>query len=252
MAVSPTFPGVYVQEVPSGVRTIVGVGTSIGMFIGTSKKGPINKPIRCLNYTEFKDRFGDDFNAGELTAYVRLFFLNGGTDCYAMRIANGATRAAIDLRNEAGTATLRLTAKDAGVLGNNLRAVVTYSGPQPEVTFNLELFYWEIDSTGKRTKQGIESWKNLSMDPTSPAYAVDFLTQNSPLVDATSLGVAPLAAGFSLSGRGISAVNLGALLATRNKFKLSVDGSPFLDIDLSGVAATAAAFTTEINNTFVA
>jgi len=252
MAVSPTFPGVYIQEVPSGVRTIVGVGTSIGMFIGTSKKGPISKPIRCLNYTEFKDRFGDDFNAGELTAYVRLFFLNGGTDCYAMRIANGATRASIDLRNEAGTATLRLTAKDAGVLGNNLRAVVTYSGPQPEVTFNLELFYWEIDATGKRIKKGIESWKNLSMDPTSPAYAVDFLTQNSPLVDATNLGVAPAASGFSLSGRGISAVNLGALLATRNKFKLSVDGGPFIDIDLSGVAASGAAFTTRINNTFAA
>ena len=34
MAVTPTYPGVYVQEVPSGVRAIAGVSTSIGMFIG--------------------------------------------------------------------------------------------------------------------------------------------------------------------------------------------------------------------------
>jgi len=48
-----SYPGVYVQEVPSGVRTIVGVGTSIGMFIGTAKKGPINRPVRCVSYLDY-------------------------------------------------------------------------------------------------------------------------------------------------------------------------------------------------------
>lgn len=33
MPVQPTFPGVYIEEIPSGVRTIVGVATSIGAFI---------------------------------------------------------------------------------------------------------------------------------------------------------------------------------------------------------------------------
>src|ERR1043165_1162583 len=80
MPVTPpvTYPGVYVQEVPSGVRTIVGVGTSIGMFIGTSKRGPINQPRACLNYAAFRDTFGEDNTAGDLAQYVRLFFLNGG------------------------------------------------------------------------------------------------------------------------------------------------------------------------------
>lgn len=87
MPVSPTYPGVYVQEVPSGVRTIAGVSTSIGMFIGTAKKGPVNSPQRCLNYTSFKNQFGDDSSYGDLAQYVKLFFLNGGTDCYVARIA---------------------------------------------------------------------------------------------------------------------------------------------------------------------
>ena len=60
MAVTPalSYPGVYVQEVPSGVRTIVGVGTSIGIFICASKRGPFT-PQRCLNYAAFSDKFGE-------------------------------------------------------------------------------------------------------------------------------------------------------------------------------------------------
>src|SRR5688572_23142714 len=95
-----SYPGVYVQEVPSGVRTIVGVSTAIGMFIGASAKGPIGLPVRCLNYTAFRDRFGEDLTVGQLAQYVRLFFLNGGADCYVLRIADGAAASSVTLRNE--------------------------------------------------------------------------------------------------------------------------------------------------------
>lgn len=250
MPVTPTYPGVYVQEVPSGVRTIVGVSTSIGMFIGTARKGPMFKPVRCTNYTDFVRAFSDDSTAGQLANYVKLFFLNGGTDCFVMRIASGAGQAAITLQNEAAVPTLTLKAADAGAIGNNLRAVVTYDGAQPEVTFNLELLRFEIDSTGQRVKKDTEVWKNLSMDPASPTYAKDFLNQNSKLVEALDLGVAPAAAGFSLAGRGMTPAALGALLATKNKFQISVDGSRYLDIDLSGVAATPAAIQGVINTKF--
>jgi phage tail sheath protein FI len=246
-----SYPGVYVQEVPSGVRTIVGVGTSIGMFIGTAKKGPINRPVHCTSYLDYARAYGEDPSGGELVRYVKLFFLNGGTDCYVMRIANGAGPATITLQNEAGAATLTLTAKDAGAVGNDLRGFVTYAGAQPEVTFSLELFRWELDSSGQRVKKDIETWSGLSMDPNSPAYAQDFLTQNSKLVNAVDLGVAPSPNGFSLSGRSVTAATLGALLVTNNQFEISVDGSRYIRIDLTGVAATAAAITTEINNEFV-
>ena len=213
MPVTPpvSYPGVYVQEVPSGVRTIVGVGTSIGMFIGTAKKGSMYKPVRCTSYTDFIRAFADDTRAGQLANYVKLFFLNGGTDCYVMRIANGATPATVALKNEEvpGNEVLKLTAKDAGLTGENIRAVVTFSGPQPEVTFNLDLFRWEIDSAGNRAKKEVESWKGLTMDPASPLYAVDFITQNSKLVSASPGAAIPAAVnGFSLSGRAIPSADL--------------------------------------------
>ena len=52
MAVQVTYPGVYVQEVPSGVRTIVGVSTSIGCFVGRAKSGPLATPTRSQNLSD--------------------------------------------------------------------------------------------------------------------------------------------------------------------------------------------------------
>ena len=43
MPVTPTYPGVYIQEIPSGVRTITGVATSITALLGKARRGPINQ-----------------------------------------------------------------------------------------------------------------------------------------------------------------------------------------------------------------
>ena len=44
MPITPTYPGVYIEEVPSGVHTITGVATSITAFIGRAERGPVNEP----------------------------------------------------------------------------------------------------------------------------------------------------------------------------------------------------------------
>src|SRR5258708_4668327 len=131
MPVSPTYPGVYIQEVPSGVRTIVGVGTSIAMFIGTSKKGPINEPVQCTSYLDFTRSFSEDPAGGSLAQYVKLFFLNGGNNCYVMRISHGATPSAGVLRNEGGDPVLQARAKDPGVMGEVIRGNVKNVGARP-------------------------------------------------------------------------------------------------------------------------
>jgi phage tail sheath protein FI len=248
MAATPalSYPGVYIQEVPSGVRTIVGVGTSIGMFIGASTRGPIFEPQRCVNYSAFREKFGEDPLAGQLAQYVRLFFLNGGTDCWVMRIAHNADASSVMLRNEAGTNdALRLTAKDQGLDGENIRAIVTYGGTQPEATFSIDLYTWETQS-GKRVKTRQESWKNLSMDPASSSFAPTFLTQNSKLVDAALPGAqAALIPGVSQSGRPVPRSAVGGTFRTawaalignaptaRNRFRLSLNGSPYIEVNLN-------------------
>ncbi|PYR81153.1 MAG: hypothetical protein DMF87_06380 [Acidobacteria bacterium] len=258
MAVSPTFPGVYVQEVPSGVRTIVGVGTSITVFIGEAKQGPMNRPSLCLSYSDFARSFSEDATVGDLPYYVRLFFLNGGTQCYVVRTANNPAASSVTLRDELNANdVLVLTAKDPGRAGDNVRAVVTYGSPQPESMFNIDLFRWDVQN-GARVKTDLESWKNLSMNPASPVFAATFLTQNSKLVDAAVAAGAPApVAGFSQSGRpvrhdGTDAVFQNAWTALigngggtrRNRFQLSVDGSRFVEINLNQPILNVAALPT--------
>jgi hypothetical protein len=67
----------------------------------------------CLNFTDFARIFGTDTSTGELSHSIRLFFENGGTRCYIMRIANGATAAEVTLQSQAGVGALKLTPKNA-------------------------------------------------------------------------------------------------------------------------------------------
>ena len=57
-----TYPGVYVEEIPSGVRTITGVATSIAAFIGRTAKGPTDgddeSPVVINSFGDFERIFG--------------------------------------------------------------------------------------------------------------------------------------------------------------------------------------------------
>src|SRR5882672_6753223 len=103
MPVQVSYPGVYIQEVPSGVHTITGVSTSIGAFFGRTAKGPINKAVRCLGFADFLREFGGPHPSSDLATSVRQFFDNGGSDCYVVRVAHNAAKANLVLRNIGNT-----------------------------------------------------------------------------------------------------------------------------------------------------
>ncbi len=58
MPVRPTYPGVYIEEIPSGVRTITGVATSITAFVGRAQRGPTNEAITINSFSDFDRIFG--------------------------------------------------------------------------------------------------------------------------------------------------------------------------------------------------
>ena len=175
MPVQTSYPGVYVQEVPSGVRTIAGVSTSVALFVGRTKWGPANVPTSCLNYSEFLRTFTDDTSQSDMARAVRLFFLNGGNQCYITRVAGSGNAAATLLINGGATTTLIITAKYPGVIGNSVKAIITESPvPAASSKFTLEL-YRGVDGV----KTDSQVWTGLSMDPTrSPTnlrYALDIV-----------------------------------------------------------------------------
>ena len=53
-----TYPGVYIEEVPSGVRTIVGVATSTAAFLGYFSRGPLNEAVQLFGFADFEREFG--------------------------------------------------------------------------------------------------------------------------------------------------------------------------------------------------
>jgi len=86
MPVQPTYPGVYIEEIPSGVRTISGVATSIAAFIGRAAMGPVNEPVTINSFGDFERVFGGLWAESTLGYAVRDFYLNGGSQAIIVRL----------------------------------------------------------------------------------------------------------------------------------------------------------------------
>ena len=97
MPVTPTYPGVYVQEIPSGVHTIIGVSTSITAFVGRAARGPVNEPITINNFADFERTFGGLWSDSRLGYAVRDFFTNGGNRAVVVRLFHAAPPVAAPL-----------------------------------------------------------------------------------------------------------------------------------------------------------
>ena len=86
MPVNLTYPGVYVEEISSGVHTIIGVATSITAFVGRASRGPVDRAITINSFGEFERVFGGLWQGSSLGFAVRDFFLNGGSQAIIVRI----------------------------------------------------------------------------------------------------------------------------------------------------------------------
>ena len=81
-----TYPGVYIEELSSGVHTITGVATSIGAFVGWAPQGPVDEATLVESWSEFQTLFGGLDSRSYLGYSVNQFFANGGQQAYIVRI----------------------------------------------------------------------------------------------------------------------------------------------------------------------
>jgi phage tail sheath protein FI len=126
MPVSPTYPGVYVQEISSGVRTVAGVPTSVAAFVGRARRGPVNEPTTCFNMGEFNRRFGGLGLDSSLSYAVEDFFANGGGQCVIVRLFEPDVQPNADgVATADFPAAFVLAAASPGSWGNQLTGKVT-------------------------------------------------------------------------------------------------------------------------------
>src|SRR5215469_1733173 len=129
MPITPTYPGVYIEEIPSGVHTITGVATSIAAFVDYFTMGPMNEAVQILSFGDFERQFGGLNSLSEASYAINQFFLNGGSQAWVVRVASpdpavapapSPASAAVDISDAiSGGATLTVSAIDEGTWGDN-------------------------------------------------------------------------------------------------------------------------------------
>ena len=186
MPAALTYPGVYIEEVPSGVRTIVGVSTSITAFVGRARRGPVNSPIRIQSFADFSRVFGGLWQASPMSYAVNHFFQHGGTEAMIVRVHNGdvdADRATITLATAGGSLVLR--AASPGLWGENLEAEVDHDTADTADTAQFNIEIRELDAPGGETV-ATELFRNVSADPLSPRFVDTVLAKSSTFVEVSS------------------------------------------------------------------
>ena len=104
-----TYPGVYIEELSSGVHSITGVATSIAAFIGWAPQGPTTEATLIESWSDYQSAFGGLDSRSLLGYSVNQFFANGGQEAYVIRLVWDGTLPAAPGTNPASAATAVVT-----------------------------------------------------------------------------------------------------------------------------------------------
>jgi phage tail sheath protein FI len=171
MPVALLQPGVYIEELSSGVRTITGVATSITLFVGWAPRGPIDKATRLTSFPDYERAYGG-LDARALLGYsVRHFYDNGGSDAYILRIA-----AADAKTGDCDIGDLHIPANSPGAWAHSYSVQLTQR-PDDATRFRLDVI---LPSSNNAV---LESFTNLSMDPADPRFAPAVINGRSGFLD---------------------------------------------------------------------
>ena len=138
MPVTTTYPGVYIEELPSSSHSVTPAPTSVTVFIGytnpfwqdaaTGDTPPFGDAVELFSFADYQSSFGGFFNSPWLPDYVGQavfeFFLNGGSNCYVVALQAGHyfDQTKVPPANDTTKAVVAAT----GVIGTSA------NGPRPE------------------------------------------------------------------------------------------------------------------------
>jgi phage tail sheath protein FI len=150
MPVSQTFPGIYIEELPSSAHTITAAPTSVAVFVGYShpfKTLKFATPIELFSFTDYERNFGGFFvnsvydpqdpkrppDFASLAHAVNQFFLNGGSDCFVVGLQS---QSLVDSQGEIGGARVQFA--DSG------SAAIEFTAREP--TDDAHVMTIEVDN----------------------------------------------------------------------------------------------------------
>lgn len=134
-------PGVYYEWVDEGRKAIAPIRTDIAAFVGIAQRGPVQMPTRVISWQQFQSIFGGFIPNGYLAYATKMFFENGGRECYILRVAAplAQTTSQGAQTSFAQTSVLSADGFAAGavVTASQTRATQTAILPQPSAAYAL-------------------------------------------------------------------------------------------------------------------
>ncbi len=85
-------PSLFTREIPHPF-SIAGISTTITAFVGRFRKGPTNTAVQIHSFDEFTQIFGGLDDQSEASFGINLYFLNGGTTAWVVRVSGAADEA---------------------------------------------------------------------------------------------------------------------------------------------------------------
>ncbi|MCH8532468.1 MAG: phage tail sheath subtilisin-like domain-containing protein [Saccharospirillum sp.] len=177
------YPGVYIEEIPSGSRPVEGVATSTTAFVGQAFRGPANHPVLIGTWDDYLAQFADYASPSGVTntndymaLAVRAFFQNGGKSAYVCRLtAADPVTANRNFNDDSDDLVLTVHASSEGAWANDLRVLITRTAED----FSLEV--GRLDSEGAFQALPGERFEGLSLDPTDDSFAEKIVNSSSRL-----------------------------------------------------------------------
>ncbi len=200
MPVTTSYPGIYIQELPSSSHSITAAPTNIAVFIGYThplKTASANwgNPVQIFGFMDYQRQFGGFLRSaafaaagdayafaahpgadpntafGDMAMAVNQFFLNGGTQAYVVGVQNtslGIAGASVQI----GAVTFTATEITDEVFGMTItvRPVNPGASPPMEEVADIIINYGPASGTGTVS----ETYRRVSMEK----YETDGKTPN--------------------------------------------------------------------------
>ena len=205
MTVTPNYPGLYIQELPSSSHAIVPAPTSIAAFVGYVHpfKNPgfdsngLTPALPLYSFRDYETYFGGAFSSGLIDAAlpraVYQFFLNGGSTAYVCGLQpgffDGAATTPTRLGGSSGstiTADFATTSPDG----------ITFTALEPTDAVPMTVSFTNIRDDPVTTKRTVfdlvvtygarvETYRGLNLPATVGANDFAQVNQSSTLIKMT-------------------------------------------------------------------
>jgi phage tail sheath protein FI len=168
VAISYTYPGVYVQELPSPVHTITGVATSIAAFVGYTPSGIDNRAQAIASFGDFQRLFGGLASDSALGYAVAQFYQNApGQQAYVVRVPKAPAATTDAAAASVEFDGLIFTSLSSGAWANGNLLIDVDQGPPVDLTVDQQAFNLTVTNLLDGTT---EYFPNVTLDTGSMNY----------------------------------------------------------------------------------